>query len=79
LGYDHYAAARAIADRLSVEGHSEWADKLKKVMADGATGTEIFMGLRFHLQLLKGSGVPMSVGTRWHVDYLLKELDSALN
>jgi hypothetical protein len=78
LGYDHYAAARYIADRLIIEGQYEWSEKLKNVMADGATGSEIFMGLRYHLQQLKGCGVPISEETGRHVDYLMNELDRAL-
>jgi hypothetical protein len=78
MGYDHYATARALADRLSVEGQSEWAEKLRNVMVEGATGTEIFMGLRWQLQQLKGCGVPLSDGTSRQVDDLLKELERAL-
>lgn len=78
MGYDHYAAARALADRLSAEGQGDRAEKLRKVMAEGATGTEIFLGLRCQLRQLKSCGVPLSDGTSGQVDDLLKELDSAL-
>jgi hypothetical protein len=78
MGYDHYAAAKILADRLDAEGQSDWAEKLRKVMTEGATGTEIFMGLRWQLQQLKHCGVPLSDQTSRQVDDLSKELDRAL-
>jgi len=39
-------------------------------MAGGATGTEIFMGLRWHLEQLKGGGVPLSEEAKAQADEL---------
>jgi hypothetical protein len=78
MAYDHYAAVKTLADRLSAEGQSAWAGKLRDVMAAGATGTEIFMGLRWQLRELKRSGNRLSGETTGQVDTLLKELNSAL-
>jgi hypothetical protein len=46
-------------------------------MAEGATGTEIFTGLRWRLERIKKLGVPLSGVTRGQVDELLKELERA--
>ena len=78
MGYDHYAAARGLADRLAAEGQRAWAEKLVRVMAEGATGTEIFMGLRWRLQQLERRGDSLSDGAKERIGALLKELDAAL-
>ena len=78
MNYDYYAAAKILADHLAAEGQSDWAEKLRKVIAEGASGTEIFMGLRWQLQQLKRCGVPLSDQTWGQVEDLSKELDRAL-
>jgi hypothetical protein len=78
MRYDHHAAARTLTVRLDAEGQGAWAEKLRRVLEEGATGTEIFMGLRWQLQQLAGSGDSLSEGTRAQLETLLKELNTAL-
>lgn len=78
MDYDHYAAARTLADRLGTEGQDTWAEKLRRVMEDGATGTEIFMGLRWQLQQLKGCEDSLSDGTKEQIGTLLNALNNSL-
>ena len=78
MNYDHYSVANSIADSLDVEGHADWAMQLKNVIAEGATGTEILMGLRWHLRRLKDSGLAISPSVQIQVDELLAELNKAL-
>ena len=78
MDYDYYEVARALADRLEAEGQGTWAEKLKRAMADGATGTEIFMRLRWQLQQLKDCDDLLSDGTKEQIDTLLEALNNAL-
>ena len=47
--FDHYAAAHELIEELRSKGHTSEANLLVEAIAGGATGTEIFMALRFHL------------------------------
>jgi hypothetical protein len=47
--FDHYEAAQDLISCLEKDGFIEYASRLRSAMEDGATGTEILMGLRFHL------------------------------
>jgi hypothetical protein len=47
--FEHYMKVRELISRLEHEGLSAEAQDLRSVLEGGATGTEIFMGLRFHL------------------------------
>jgi len=58
--FDYYGVAEEIISRMENEGHAAEAANLRGAMEEGATGTEIFMALRFHLagivrrKILKG-------------------------
>ncbi len=47
--FDHYAVARKLMVLLQKQGYSSEAKALALAMAEGATGTEVFMALRFRL------------------------------
>jgi hypothetical protein len=55
-GYDPYAAANMLEERLTAEGQRVWADQVAEVIRAGSTGTEIFMGLRSVLRALSKGG-----------------------
>jgi hypothetical protein len=57
---DDDAEARALAAKLDQQGYGTWSQRLTDMIAAGATGTEIVMGLRWVLaQLLQGEdGLP---------------------
>jgi len=76
--YDHYAAANQLADRLDLEGHNEWASKIRNAMAEGATGTEIFMRLRWQLTQLRDRQAWLSKTSREQLEELLTELEKSL-
>ena len=74
---DHYAKAQELADLLYQEGLSDYADLLINSMQEGATGTEIFMALRWNVKKIidakKCSDVTEAKARR-----LYWELDNAL-
>jgi hypothetical protein len=47
--FDYYAVAQDLISRLEAEGRTADAEKLWSAIDEGATGTEIFMALRFYL------------------------------
>ena len=47
--FNHYAAVQDLILRLEREGFAAGAEDLRLAVEGGATGTEIFMALRFHL------------------------------
>ena len=75
--YDHYAAARDLTSSLEEEGYAADAAKLRSAIANGATGTEIFMELRFHLSEII-QRVPMTAQSWITASRLLAELNDAL-
>lgn len=75
--YDHYAAARDLISQLDAEGYAEHASKLQAAMEEGATGTEIFMALRFHLSEIV-QRVSLQGETKLRASRLLSELNNAL-
>lgn len=75
--FDHYAAARELISRLGQAGYATEAAALKAAMDQGATGTEIFMALRFHLAEIIGR-VPLEGDSQTLASRLLAELDDAL-
>jgi len=54
MARDYYAEARGLASTLAEHGYGPWSQRLTDVIAAGATGGEIVMGLRWTLgQLLE--------------------------
>lgn len=75
--FDHYAAARTLISHLEHAGLASEAAALVAAMEDGATGTEIFMALRFHLsEILNRAHLP--VDARKLASRLMNELDDTL-
>lgn len=75
--FDHYSAARNLISRLEADGYGSDATKLQSAMDDGATGTEIFMALRFHLSDII-QRVQLRGGAQILASQLLDELNRAL-
>lgn len=74
---DPYQEAKAIADSLDMVGLRERADQVRGVLAEGATGTEIYMMLRWCLaNIAQDLAVPaeLSARTRLLQDYLNRAL-----
>ena len=62
---DTAAEVEALQRRLVAEGHAAWAARLDDVIAGGATGTEIVMGIGWVLStLLQDPAVELSPETR---------------
>jgi len=75
--FDHYAAARDLMSRLDNDGYAADAATLRSAMENGATGTEIFMALRFHLSEIIRR-VPLKGESQIQASRLLAELNEAL-
>lgn len=75
--FDHYAAARRLISQLSHAGYTAEATSLNAAIEEGATGTEIFMALRFHLSKIIQS-VPLKGESQILASRLLAELEDAL-
>jgi hypothetical protein len=74
---DHYETARELITYLLDHGHNDEAASLMSAMENGATGTEIFMAIRFHLSdIIKR--VPLENSVQILALRLLAELNSAL-
>jgi hypothetical protein len=75
--YDHYKEANDIAIALDREGFDSAATQIREAIEQGATGTEIFMRLRFCLTPLLVESRLSSV-TKDRVHVLHAKLDEAL-
>ena len=75
--FDHYAAVRVLIAHLSHAGYAAEAASLTAAMEEGATGTEIFMALRFHLSKIIQS-MPLQGESQRLASRLLSELEDAL-
>ena len=76
--YDHYAVVNELANKMDSDGHTEWATKIRNILASGSTGTEIFMGLRWQLQQYKNAETSLSQEFREKIDELIKKLNESL-
>ena len=75
--YDHYREAEELIKMLDVAQLQDHGDILQAAMDEGATGTEIFMGLRYNLEkLLNEQSCPDLI--RAKAKRLWEELDKAL-
>lgn len=75
--FDHYAEARELASLLREEYLDDFAISLIRAMEEGATGTEIFMALRWNIkQLLEAN--KCSDLTTAKARRLFEELDKTL-
>lgn len=79
MAYDYYSEARAIADLLVQEGFEAEASKLRDALAAGATGTEILMALRWHLQSISKADLRISTVTRTRARTLHAAVSAALD
>jgi hypothetical protein len=76
--YEHYAEAQSIADIIAGQGYSAAAENIRTAIAAGCTGTEIYMGLRFHLAPLVDA-VALDEKTRLRIRMLHDAIDYALS
>ncbi|MGZ4958436.1 MAG: hypothetical protein ACXV7J_04220 [Methylomonas sp.] len=75
--FDHYASSRELIKYLLENEYNEEANALMSAMENGATGTEIFMAMRFHLVKIINS-VPLKGSSKLLASRLLTELNRAL-
>lgn len=62
---DAYQETRAIADSLAKVGLGEYAGQVRGSLAEGATGTEIYMILRWRLaNIANDTALPAELKTR---------------
>lgn len=77
MAYDHYQETEELISMLKNTDIKHYGESLQRAMDEGATGTEIFMALRWHVrQLLAESS--MDDVMRAKAKRLLNELDKAL-
>jgi hypothetical protein len=75
--YDHYQETKKIAQLLTAEGHAAKAQELLSALTEGATGTEIFMILRYRLTpLLNLPGLSAEIEQR--ISILCQSINAAL-
>jgi hypothetical protein len=75
--YDHYVEMQELIDMLRKEGLNNYADAMLKAMEEGATGTEIFMALRWNVKNLIESKQCSDIA-EIKARRLYQELDKAL-
>ncbi len=75
--FDHYSAAKKIAESLNQEGYESVAIQITDDL-EGFSGTEIFMALRFHLDKFLVSKADCSANLKESISELLAELARGL-
>ncbi|MGO4569995.1 hypothetical protein AB4Z52_34430 [Rhizobium sp. 2YAF20] len=74
---DPYQDAKQIADVLENVGLSEQSKQIRGALSEGATGTEIYMILRWRLiRIEETSSIPAEL--KWRMDRLHSFLDQVL-
>ncbi|MBU2569826.1 MAG: hypothetical protein KJ725_07285 [Gammaproteobacteria bacterium] len=77
MSYDHYQEAEELISMLENVGLKYYGESLQRAMDEGATGTEIFMSLRWYIgQFLAEVSVDDVIKAK--AKRLLNELDKAL-
>lgn len=77
MSYDHYKEVEELIVMLRAAQLQDYGDTLKKAMDEGATGTEIFMSLRWNLEKLLNDQLCTDL-VRAKAKRLWSELDKAL-
>lgn len=75
--FDHYAAAAVLVRHLIQSGRTKEASVIEKAIAEGSTGSEIFMALRFSIAEIVAH-TPLEGEAKIVASILLTELDKAL-
>lgn len=78
MPYDYYKAAEALAVSLESEGHYELGEKIRKVIDEGFSSTEILMRLRFTLSQTEFHNIELSSTARSMHAQFLSKLKTAL-
>ena len=77
MPYDHYEEVEELISMLENTSLQHYRKALQNAIDEGATGTEIFMALRWNIErLLAESSVDHATGAK--AKKLLSELDNAL-
>lgn len=77
MPFDHYDEATKLAEELRKNNFFNYANAIIDAMECGATGTEIFMALRWNIEkVIKSCEVSDSLKTQ--AKRLYKELDKSL-
>jgi hypothetical protein len=78
MARDYFAEAKALATKLATEGYGTWSQQLTDKIDEGATGTEIVMGLRWVLAQLLQKEQGLSADLRAEAHGLQRALDRLL-
>jgi hypothetical protein len=58
VGINYIKETEELIKLLSMHGKSDIANKLKDAMDGASTGTELIMGVKYHLEQVKGDDIP---------------------
>ena len=75
---DIYYDAKQLAAKLENKGLKSEARSINEVISAGATGTEIMMGLRFHLQMILKKRILRSSELRNQIEDLAEAINAVL-
>lgn len=75
--FDFYAATRRLILLLMSAGFAEDAHALKAAIEEGSTGTEILMGIRFHVVDI-GRRLPLDEEARSLAESIVSKIEEAL-
>lgn len=72
MSFDYLSEGRSIAQELSSSGLTDWQKQIEEAIEFGSTGTEILMGVRWHLsQLLKSKDLVPPLLNQRIKDYIM--------
>jgi hypothetical protein len=78
MSRDYYAEALELAQILEAEGRRSDSKLLRDAIADGATGSEILMALRWHLKRIEEATSESDTETRSRIRDLSTAIGRAL-
>lgn len=78
MSTDYYTVARQVSELLNVAGYNEQSRALVDAIEQGATATEILMGLRYHLAIAMELD-DLDEELRLRICQLHREINVALN
>ena len=79
MARDYYAETRALAATLADGGFGTWSQQLTDMIAAGATGTEICMGLRWVLTQMLQTEDALPASLRMEANGLRQALEKLLS
>jgi hypothetical protein len=79
MAIDYYAEADQIIRALTAEGFTADANSLRDAIKGGSIGTEILMGVRWHLKQIFSANKITNLTTKRKIRELVAELDRVLS